>query len=86
MIFSLQHSVELPTYHFDPAQVSKFLSSAEIDIEGAKELFKKSNFDIDTANEFLKRSIEEVAKEGKFEIALEIAKQVQSEKYTKVIA
>ena len=39
-------------------------------------MFKKSNFDIDTANEFLKRSIEEVADMGKFEIAMEIAKQV----------
>ena len=46
-------------------------------------MFKKSNFDIDKANEFLKRSIEEVADMGKFEFALEIAKQVQSEKIYK---
>ena len=66
----------MPTYHFDPNQVSKFLRSAEIDIDEAKELFKSSNFDIDRANEFLKRSIEAVDDVGSYEVAMEIAKQV----------
>merc|ERR1712117_519414 len=69
-------ALEMPTYHFDPSQVSKFLRNAEIDVEEAKELFKRSNFDVDAANEFLKRSIEEVAEAGAVDIALGMAEQV----------